>query len=96
VASTDEPQNIKIGGAGYKFWLLTIPLIIFLILIVVTILYPNIIPPGSFSIIPQIDSASGNSLPLEPMALMLQSIINGATFGGITLIIGSVYVLRRR
>lgn len=96
MASTDEPQNIKIGGTGYKFWLLTIPLIVFLIFVVVTILYPNSVPPGSFMITPHIDPISGSPLFLDLMALMLQSIINGATFGGITLIVGAIYVLKRR
>lgn len=96
MASTDEPQKIKIGGAGYIFWLLILPLIVFIILLVVTIFYPNSVPPGSFTITPQIDPISGNPLPLDPMALALQSIINGATFGGVILIVGSIYVLKRR
>ena len=79
-----------------KFWILILPTIILIIFLAITFFYPNSIPPGSFMITPRIDVASGSPLPLEPMELILQSIINGATFGGITLIIGAVYVLKRR
>ena len=76
MASTDEPQNIKIGGAGMKLWVLLIPTLILIISIAVTFFYPNSIPPGSFAITPNIDPASGSPLPLEPIALILQTIIN--------------------
>jgi len=96
VASTDEPQNIKIGGAGRKFWVFLVPTIILIISIAVTFFFPNSIPPGSLAITPNIDPASGSPLLLEPMALILQSIVNGVTYGGITLIIGAIVALRRR
>ncbi len=96
MASTDEPQKIKIGGAGRKFWVFLLPTIILIISIAVTFFFPNSSPPGSLAVTHNIDPASGSPLLLEPMTLILQSIVNGVTYGGITLITGAIYVIKRR
>ena len=95
MASTDEPQNIKIGGAGIVS-LLLIPIVIFVFFLAITYIFPNVIPPGNLIITPQIDPSSGLPLILDPMASLIVSLTNGAIYGSTAILIEAIYVVRRR
>jgi hypothetical protein len=95
LAGHDEPEKIKIGGAGIGS-LLLIPIVVFIFFLVITYIFPNVIPPGNLIITPKIDPASGQPLSLDPMASLIVSLINGTVFGSTTALIEVIYVVRRR
>ncbi len=95
MASTDEPQTIKIGGAGIGS-LLLIPIVIFVFFLTLTYIFPNIIPPGNLIFTPQIDPATGLPLNLDPIASLIVSLTNGAVYGSTAALIEAIYVKRRR
>jgi hypothetical protein len=95
LATYDEPQKIKIGGAGIGS-LLLIPIVIFVFFLVITYIFPNVIPPGNLMVTPKIDPVSGQPLSLDPIASLIVSLINGAVYGSTTALIEVIYVARRR
>jgi len=96
LASTDEPQNIKIGGAGYKKQLSIITLFVSTIIFFFTFFYPSNIPPGNFTVVHLLDPASGQPLPFDFLTILVASLINGLVYGVSTLIIGAIFALKRR
>ena len=42
MATTDEPQKLEIGGAGYKYWSLIIPIVVFIALAIISFVFPNL------------------------------------------------------
>jgi len=95
MATTDEPQNIKIGGAGIMK-LFFIPLVVFIFFLSITYFFPNLIPPGNLVVVPEIDPATGQPLNLEPMVSLIASLINSAAYGSITSLIVVVYLIKKR
>ncbi len=95
MAGRDEPQQIKIGGAGIAS-LLLIPIVVFIFFLAITYIFPNIIPPGNLIVTLQIDPASGQPLSLDPIASLIVSLTNGAVYGSIVALIEVIYVVRRR
>lgn len=95
MASTDEPQNIKIGGAGMVS-LLLIPIVIFVFFLAITYIFPSMIPPGNLIVRPQIDPASGQPLSLDPIGSLIVSLTNGVVYGSTAALIEVIYVVRRR
>ena len=96
MASSDEPQKIKIGGAGYKKKLLIITLFVSAIIFFFTFFYPSNIPPGNYTVVHLFDPASGQPLQLDFVIIMVASLINVVVYGVSTLIIGIIYILKRR
>lgn len=95
MASTDEPQKIKIGGAGIVS-LLLIPIVVFVFFLAITYVFPNVIPPGNLMLTPKIDPASGQPLNLDPLVSLIMSFTNGVIYGSIVVLIEVIYVVRRR
>ncbi len=95
MASTDEPQKIKIGGAGIAS-LLLIPTIVFIFCLSITYIFPNVIPPGNLVFTPKIDPASGQPLSLDPLTSLIVSLTNGAVYASTVILIEVIYVVRRR
>ncbi len=95
MATHDEPEKIKIGGAGIGS-LLLIPIAVFIFFLAITYIFPNVIPPGNLIITPKINPASGQPLSLDPMASLIASLTNGAVYGSIAALIEVIYIVRRR
>lgn len=95
LATNDEPQKIELGGAGIVR-LLLIPFIVFIFCLVITYIFPNLIPPGNLVFPPRIDPASGQPLNLNPLTSLIMSLTNGAVYASTVALIEVIYVARRR
>ena len=96
MATTDEPQKLEIGGAGYKYWSLIIPIVVFIALATISFVFPNYIPPGNIAATTQIDPATGQPFPLELGVLLIIGLMNGSVYGGVVLILNLLYILRKK
>jgi len=96
MATTDEPQKLEIGGAGYKYWSLIIPIIVFITLGIISFVFPNSIPPGNIAATTQIDPATGQPFPPILGAPLIVGLINGTMYGGVALILDLLYILRKK
>ncbi|MFW9820158.1 MAG: hypothetical protein ACFFE5_11165 [Candidatus Thorarchaeota archaeon] len=78
------------------FWRVVLPLFIASVIIALTILYPDRIPPGSL-IIPESSPAGGNPPPINPLQIIGSTLINATVFGvGALALIGLIIMLRRK
>ena len=96
MAVNDEPQKIGIGGAGYKYGSLLVPIVVFITLTIISFVFPNSIPPGNIAATTQIDPATGQPFALELGALLIVGLINGSIYGGVALILDLLYILRKK
>jgi len=96
MATVDKPEKITIGGAGYKYWSLIIPIVVFVTFVIISFVFPDTLPPGNIATTAQIDPATGQPYPLELDVLLIVALINGSLYGGVALILDLLYILRKK